>query len=56
MHEAVSCDRICLDPSRLRIADQPEPTGEVEREGGGGAREREEDRERMHCKTASPWV
>lgn len=54
MHEAVSCDGICLDPSCPRITDQLEPTGEVEEEEGelaGG-----KDRERMCCKTASPWV
>lgn len=30
MHEAVSCDGICLDPCCPRITDQREPTG-----GGG---------------------
>lgn len=67
MHEAASCDGICLDPSRPRAADQPEPTGDVEIGGGDGVGRRGvfveksgegQRRARGHAaaKTASPRV
>lgn len=53
MHEAASCDGICLDPSRPRTADQPEPTGDVEIGGGGGVEKSGEGQRRERGRAAA---